>query len=63
MTEISDWLLQKFAGREPKVKRQIAYTGGQGIALKKIKIELKLDYELHFFSTGAVFELKLRNYF
>ena len=63
MTRIGDWLITRFTGAQPKAKRQIAYTGGQGMALKKIQIELGLKYALHFFTTGAVFELKLRSYF
>lgn len=63
MVKISDWLIRLFTNKEPKPKQQIAYTGGQGMALKKIKIELGLEHMLHFFTTGAVFELKLKNYF
>lgn len=63
MMRITDWVNGLFTGKKPKPKQQIAYTGGQGMALKKIKIELGLDYALHFFTTGAVFELKLRSYF
>jgi hypothetical protein len=63
MMKISDWFIRIFTKEEPKQKQKIAYTGGQGMALKKIKIELGLDYALHFFTTGAVFELKLKNYF
>ncbi len=58
-----DWLIRRFVEKEGHVERRIAYTGGQGLGLKKIKIELQLDYDLHFFSTGAIFELKLKNYF
>ena len=63
MMKITDWIIRLFTKKEPKAKQQIAYTGGQGMALKKIKIELGLEYALHFFTTGAVFELKLKNYF
>lgn len=63
MVKISDWLIRLFSNKEPQAKRQIAYTGGQGMALKKIRIELGLEHALHFFTTGAVFELKLKNYF
>lgn len=61
--KISDWLVRIFTKEEPKAKQMIAYTGGQGMALKKIRIELGLDYALYFFTTGAVFELRLKNYF
>ncbi|MCB1831180.1 MAG: hypothetical protein H6964_03135 [Chromatiaceae bacterium] len=63
MMKITDWIIRLFTKQERRAKQQIAYTGGQGMALKKIKIELGLDYALHFFTTGAVFELKLKNYF
>jgi len=63
MMKITDWIIRLFTDRKPAAKQQIAYTGGQGMALKKIEIELGLNYSLHFFTTGAVFELKLRSYF
>ncbi|MCB1753427.1 MAG: hypothetical protein KDI74_17055 [Gammaproteobacteria bacterium] len=63
MMKITDWIIRLFTKKEPQKRRQIAYTGGQGIALKKIEIELGLQYALHFFTTGAVFELKLKSYF
>ncbi|MBF0471766.1 MAG: hypothetical protein HQL48_10380 [Gammaproteobacteria bacterium] len=58
-----DWLFRSFVDKKGEVERRIAYTGGQGLGLKKIGIELRLDYDLHFFSTGAVFDLKLKSYF
>ena len=61
--KITDWIIQLFTGQKTKAKQQIAYTGGQGMALKKIKIEFGLDYALYFLTTGAVFELKLKRYF
>ncbi|MCP4288174.1 MAG: hypothetical protein GY792_27685 [Gammaproteobacteria bacterium] len=61
--KITNWIIQLFSGKKTKVKRQIAYTGGQGMALKKIEVELGLEYALHFFTTGAVFELKLKTFF
>ncbi len=60
---ITDWLIRRFVEKEGPVEHRVAYTGGQGLGLKKIGIELGLDYELHFFSTGAIFELKLKSYF
>ena len=63
VTRIIDWLIRRFVEKEGPVEHRIAYTGGQGLGLKKIGIELQLDYELHFFSTGAIFELKLKSYF
>ncbi|MCB1858233.1 MAG: hypothetical protein KDI63_08175 [Gammaproteobacteria bacterium] len=58
-----DWMVRRYVEKEGDVNRNIAYTGGQGMAFKKIRIELKLDVELHFFSNGAIFELKLKNFF
>lgn len=59
-----DWLVRRYVEKEKgPVERRIAYTGGQGMAMKKIKIELQLDVDLHFFSNGAVFELKLKDFF
>ncbi len=58
-----DWLVSKYIEKESPSDMRIAYTGGQGMALKKIEIELQLDVELHFFVNGAIFELKLKNYF
>ncbi len=60
---ITDWVIRRFIEKEGPVEHRIAYTGGQGLGLKKIGIELGLDYELHFFSTGAIFELKLKSFF
>lgn len=59
-----DWLVRRYVEKEEgQVERRIAYTGGQGMALKKIEIELHLDVDLHFFTNGAIFELKLKNFF
>jgi len=63
MMKITNWIIGLFTRKKPSAKRQIAYTGGQGMALKKIEIELGLEYALHFLTTGAVFELKLKSYF
>ena len=63
-SRLVDWVVRRFFEKEQgKVRRDIAYTGGQGMALKKLKIELQLDADVHFFASGAVFELKLKNYF
>ncbi len=64
LSRFVDRMVRKFIEKdEGKVERRIAYTGGQGMALKKIKIELHLEVVLHFFTNGAVFELKLKNFF
>lgn len=64
MSRFVDWLVRKYVEKdEGHVEREIAYTGGQGMALKKIDIELRLDVDLHFFTNGAVFELKLKSFF
>lgn len=59
-----DWVVRRFFEKEEgTVRRDIAYTGGQGMAMKKLKIELQLDAEVHYLASGAVFELKLKNFF
>ena len=59
-----DWMVRRFFEKEAgDVRRDIAYTGGQGMAMKKLKIELKLDVDIHFLASGAVFELRLKSYF
>ena len=59
-----DWVVRRFFEKEEGgVRRDIAYTGGQGMALKKLRIELQLDVEIHFLASGAVFELRLKNFF
>lgn len=58
-----DWLVRRFVEKEGDVDWNIAYTGGQGMALKKIKIELQLNVDVHFLTNGAVFELRLKNFF
>lgn len=63
VSKITDWLISKFEKEHKEADHRIAYTGGQGMALKKIEVELNLDTDLHFFSTGAVFELRLKNFF
>jgi len=64
MSRFVDWLVRRYVEKdEGHVERKIAYTGGQGMAMKKIKIELQLDVDLHFFTNGAVFELKLKGFF
>jgi len=63
VSRLTDWLVSKFEKEQKDVDRRIAYTGGQGMALKKIEMELNMDTDLHFFSNGAVFELRLKNFF
>ena len=59
-----DWVVRRYFEKEDgEIRRDIAYTGGQGMALKKLNIELQLDTEVHFLASGAVFELKLKNFF
>jgi hypothetical protein len=59
-----DWIIKRYIEKEDKdVRHDIAYTGGQGLALNKIKIELQLNVAVHFLVSGAVFEIKLKNYF
>lgn len=59
-----DWLIRRFVEKdEGDIRRDIAYTGGQGMAMKKLSIELQLDVEIHFLASGAVFELRLKNFF
>jgi hypothetical protein len=63
-SRLVDWVVRRYFEKEGgEVRRDIAYTGGQGMAMKKLNIELKLDAEVHFLASGAVFELKLRNFF
>lgn len=63
ISKVVQWLFRRFEKEDKNIDHRIAYTGGQGMALKKIKIELDLDVDLHFFSTGAVFALRLKNFF
>jgi len=59
-----DWLMRKFVKKkEGEIHSKIAYTGGQGMALKKIGIELRLDVEVHYLASSAVFDLRLKSYF
>ena len=63
-SRLVDWVVRRyFEKEEGEIRRDIAYTGGQGMALKKLDIELQLDAEVHFLASGAVFELKLKNFF
>lgn len=63
VSKITQWIFDRFEKDEKNIDHRIAYTGGQGMALKKIKIELDLDADVHFFSTGAVFALRLKSFF
>jgi hypothetical protein len=63
VSKFVEWLINRFEKEEKNIDPRIAYIGGQGMALKKIKIELNMDIDLHYFSSGAVFELRLKNYF
>ncbi len=64
ISQFVDWMITYFTKKEDKeVRHDIAYTGGQGLALEKIKIELQLNVDVHFLISGAIFEIKLRNYF
>ena len=64
VSKLVDWIVRRYVEKEDQdVRRDIAYTGGQGLGLKKIKIELQLNVDVHFLISGAVFEIKLRNYF
>lgn len=59
-----DWVVRRFFEKEEgDIRHDIAYTGGQGMAMKKLKIELQLDVDIHFLASGAVFELKLKSFF
>jgi|GEM_PF-4331721 len=64
VSRIVDWIIRRYVEKDSgEVQREIAYTGGQGLGIKKIKQELKLDVNVHFLVSGAVFETRLRNYF
>jgi len=59
-SRLVDWLVRRFVEKDVSdIRRDIAYTGGQGMAMKKLRIELQLDVHVHFFASGAVFELRL----
>jgi len=63
-SRLVDWVVRRYFEKEQgDVRRDIAYTGGQGMAMKKLNIELRLDTEVHFLASGAVFELRLKNFF
>ncbi|MCP3869609.1 MAG: hypothetical protein GY703_16255 [Gammaproteobacteria bacterium] len=63
VSRITDWLIRRYVEKEGPIEREISYTGGQGMAMKKLRIELGLNIDLHFLATGAIFELKLKNFF
>jgi hypothetical protein len=63
VSRITDWLVRRYVESEGDVERDIAYIGGQGMAMRKLRIELGLDVNVRYFTTGAVFELKLKSYF
>ena len=63
VSKITEWIFGLFESEQKNIDYRIAYTGGQGMALKKIEIEYQFDVDVHFLSTGAVFELKLKNFF
>jgi hypothetical protein len=64
VSKFVDWVVRRYIEKEDQeVRHDIAYTGGQGLAFKKIKVELQLNVDVHFLISGAVFEIKLRNYF
>ena len=59
-----DWVIRRFVEKdEGDVRHDISYTGGQGMAMKKLRIELQLDVEVHYLASGAVFELRLKTAF
>jgi len=59
-SRVVDWLIRRFVEKDAgDIRRDIAYTGGQGMAMKKLRIELQLDVDVHFLASGAVFELRL----
>lgn len=63
-SRLVDWVVRRYFEKEGgDVRRDVAYTGGQGMAMKKLNIELQLDAEVHFLASGAVFELKLKTFF
>ena len=63
-SRLVDWAVRRYFEKdEGEIRRDIAYTGGQGMAMKKLNIELQLHTEVHFLASGAVFELKLKNVF
>ncbi|MEW8347560.1 MAG: hypothetical protein AB2687_04555, partial [Candidatus Thiodiazotropha taylori] len=63
-SRLVDWVIRRFIEKEEgEIRHDIAYTGGQGMAFKKLKLELRLDVDIHFLASGAVFELRLNTYF
>lgn len=64
LSRLVDWAVRRYVEKdEGEVRRDIAYTGGQGMAMKKLNVELQLDTEVRFVASGAVFELTLKNVF
>lgn len=63
VSRITEWIFGLFEKEQKDIDHRIAYTGGQGMGLKKIEIEYHLDANVHFLDTGAVFELRLQNFF
>jgi len=68
ITRFVDWVVRRFfeqdeEDEEDEIRWDIAYTGGQGMALKKLEVEFQFNVEVHFLASGAVFEMKLKNYF
>ncbi|MES9906176.1 MAG: hypothetical protein ABW168_26290 [Sedimenticola sp.] len=64
VSKIVDWIVRRFGEKDgDDARNDIAYTGGQGMAFKKLKIELHLDVQVHYLASGAAFELILKNYF
>lgn len=63
-SRLVDWLIRRFVEKDDgDVRRDIAYTGGQGMAFKKLRIELDLDVDVIFLASGAVFELRLNSFY
>lgn len=64
ISKFVDWMVRRYVEKEQsELRHDIAYTGGQGLGLNKIKVEMQLEVDVHFLGSGAVFEIKLRNYF
>lgn len=60
VSRLVDWIIRRLFEKDASVvRRDIAYTGGQGMAMKKLRIEMQLDVDVHFLASGAVFELRL----
>jgi len=64
ISKFVDWVVRRYVEKEQsELRHDIAYTGGQGLGLNKIKVEMQLEVDVHFLNSGAAFEIKLRNYF